>query len=94
MSRRELPFVIRWARAVASQHEDNGWEHIGDLGRDALAKAAEAQRTRTNARQLRLSPNMLGLSLAKRAIVEARCRHLISVRFAQRLIDLSKCWEA
>lgn len=94
MSRRELPFVIRWARAVATQHEDRGWEHIGGLGNDALAKAAEAQRDRTNAKQLRLSPNVWGLSYVKRALVWACGWHVLSVSTTQRLIDLLKAWEA
>lgn len=48
----------------------------------------------TGFRASRKSPRIPGLSLLKRSIIWARCWHLIPVRFTQRLIDLSRSWEA
>jgi hypothetical protein len=54
----------------------------------------DSYRVWTGFRPWRKSPRIPGLWLIKRAIVALRTRHLISVCFAQRLVDLSKCWEA
>jgi hypothetical protein len=58
------------------------------------AEAFDSYRVWTGFRAYRKSPRVPGLWLLKSAIVALRTRHLISVRFAQRLVDLSKCWEA
>jgi len=69
-------------------------EYPGDDCGHPNAAEFESYRVWTGFRPWRKSPRIPGLSLLKSAIVFARCWHLISVRTAQRLVDLSKCWEA
>lgn len=59
-------------------------------------QAAEfgSYRAWTGFRSERNSPRLPGLSLVKRAILRAYRWRLLSLRSAQRLVDLSKCWEA
>lgn len=54
----------------------------------------DSYRLATDLRSFRISPRIPGLTLVKSAILFAYGWHLISVRSAQRLVDLSKCWEA
>ena len=54
----------------------------------------DSYRLSTDRKSFRISPRIPGLSLVKRAIMFAHLWHLISIRTAQRLVDLSKCWEA
>jgi hypothetical protein len=78
-------------------HKEALWEtHEQPVERCGHPDTADfdSYRLSTDRKSFRISPCIPGLSLLKLAIVAARCRHLISVRFAQRLVDLSKCWEA
>ena len=48
----------------------------------------------TGFRPLRKSPRILGLALVKRAIIGGYRWRILSLCFTQRLIDLSRSWEA
>ena len=54
----------------------------------------DSYRLETDRKSFRITPRIRGLWIVKRAITFAYGWHLISLRFAQRLVDLSKCWEA
>jgi len=69
-------------------------EYLGDECGHPNQAEFNSYRVWTGFRPWRKSPRVPDLWLLKSAIVAARMRHLISVRFAQRLVDLSKCWEA
>jgi hypothetical protein len=66
---------------------------VDDCGHPDTAEF-DSYRLSTDRKSFRISPRIPGLSLVKRAIMFAQVWHLISVRTAQRLVDLSKCWEA
>lgn len=53
-----------------------------------------AIREATDRRIWRVSPDLPGLSLLKRAVLSAYAGRVITLRFAQRLIDRCKLWEA
>jgi hypothetical protein len=58
------------------------------------AEQFDSYRLLTDRKSFRISPRIVGLSVVKRAILRAYRLRILSVRSAQRLVDLSKCWEA
>ncbi len=76
---KDRTFKKRWAAAIFACED---------------AAEFDSYRLATDLRSFRISPRIPGLTLVKSAILFAYGWHLISVRSAQRLVDLSKCWEA
>lgn len=94
MSGREVPEVVTWAREFVKQQDCGDWIPLGDATQDALARAAEAQRLRTNMRHVRISPRRWYLRPLKALIVFTSTWHMISVIRAQKLVDAFRAWEA
>lgn len=54
----------------------------------------DQMRMASDCKRFRFSPSVPGLSLFKRIILAGYVSRLFSLTLTQRLVDLSRCWEA